>query len=252
MHIMVCVFICLFVSLCWTLVRQAQLTAVKTSWCRLTIQHKETGGVFTHQWTWWVFITQTRYKCSVTGLLSLTHPWFGFRANRCGILQTRSQKTCRHCWSSPWLRTKVPLDLLTPPQRKMRQYHNKYHNWMKTCRGIDIRPSKLHHFGKEFKNIHSPPPTSRLQEAERRCYELKKEMELLKGEIQHLKNSKETGKESVPFFLTLASSSSSFITVGDLRIPHHMLKNLCVTAVYQEPSWVQMQTKEQKNGRVQF
>lgn len=135
------------------------------------------------------------------GLLSLSHPWFGSRANRCGILRTHSQKTCPHCWSSPSLRTKVRLDLLTPPQRKMRRYHNKYHNWMKTCRGIDIRRSKLHQFGKEFKNIHSPPPISRLQEAERRCYELKKEMELLKGEIQHLKNSKETGKGSVPFFL---------------------------------------------------
>lgn len=72
-------------------------------------------------------------------------------------------------------------------------------------------------------------------------------MELLKGEMQHLK--KETGKQSVPCFLILASSSSSLITVGDLRIPHHILKYLCVTAVYQEPSWVQMKTKE---GAVQF
>lgn len=125
------VFICLFVSIYWTLVRQVQLTAVKTSWCRLTIQDKETGGVFTHQWNWLV--------------------------SRCGILQTGYQKTCPHCWSSPSLRTKVPLNLLTAPQRKMRRYHNKYHNWMKTCRGIDIRRSKLHHFGKEFKNIHSLP-----------------------------------------------------------------------------------------------
>lgn len=77
-------------------------------------------------------------------------------------------------------------------------------------------------------------------------------MELLKGEIQHLRNSKETGKGAVPFFLILASSSSSLVMVGDLRIPHQMLKYLCVTAVCQEPSWVQMQTKEQKDGRVQF
>lgn len=137
-HIMVYVFSCLFVSLYWTLVRQVPLTAVKTSWCRLTIQDKETGGVFSHQWNWLVFIIQSRYKCSVTGLLNSSQSCFGFRANRCGILQTRYRKTCPPCWSSPSLRTKVRLDLLIPPQRKMKRYHNKYHNWMKTCRGINI------------------------------------------------------------------------------------------------------------------
>lgn len=160
MHIMVSVFICPFLSLCWTLVRQAQLTAVKTSWCRLTIQNKESGGVSTHQLHWSVFTIQTRCKCSVSGLLSLlSHPWFGFRAKLCGGLQTRYQKTCPHCWSSPSLRTKVRLDLLTPPQRKMQRYHNKYHNWTKTCRGMDIRRSNSHHFAKKFKrHAFSSPP----------------------------------------------------------------------------------------------
>lgn len=143
---------------------------------------------------------------------------FGFRANRCGILQTHYRETCPHCWSPPPLRTKVPLGLLTPPRWRMRPYHNKYHSWMKTCRGIRVRRSKWHHSSKEFKDIRSPP-TSRLEEAERRCCELKKEMEQLKGEMQHLKNSKETGKGLVPCFLIFAPSSSSLITVGDLRMP---------------------------------
>ncbi|XP_056911584.1 myotonin-protein kinase isoform X1 [Takifugu flavidus] len=44
---------------------------------------------------------------------------------------------------------------------------------------------------------------SRLQEAERRCYELETEMERLKGEIQHLKNSKETELSICPTPLAL-------------------------------------------------
>lgn len=135
-----------------------QLTAVKTSWCRLTTWDKETGRVFTHQWNWLVFIGQTSYYCSVMGFLTLSHPWFGFRANSCGILQTHYQKTRLHCWTPTPPRNKVQLDLLTPPLRRMRPCHNNYHSWMKTCRGIDTRQSTLHHFSKLLEMTPFPPP----------------------------------------------------------------------------------------------
>lgn len=151
-------FICVFPSLYWTLARQVQSTAVRTSWCRLMTQDKETGRVFTPQWNWLVFIIQTRYNCSVLGLLSLSHPCFAFRANNCGILQTLYQKTRLHCWSPLPLRTKVLLDLLTSPLRGMRRCPNNYHNWTKTCRGINNRQSAWHHFSKEFKTTRFSPP----------------------------------------------------------------------------------------------
>lgn len=104
-------FICVFPSLCWTLARQVQSTTVRTSWCRSTTRDKETGRVFTPQWSWLVFIFQATvlsWGCWVCPIPALH-------------LEPTAVESYKHC-------TRRPVSIAgAPPHWGRRSY------WISSC-----------------------------------------------------------------------------------------------------------------------